>query len=184
MPKPPTPISPEYLLIGQITRPHGIRGEMRVRLMTDYPERVRNLEYVYVSKHDSGKDAKPLRVVGMRMHQVYGLLSVQEVNSREDADRMRQLYVLVRLADAVPLADDEFYLFQVVGLKMQTEDGLVLGIIQRVMETGANDVYIVQSEEYGEILFPITEETLIEHDIDGGVVYVRLLDGLLPEKEE
>jgi len=179
----PTPISPEYLLIGQITRPHGIRGEMRLRLMTDYPERIRKLKHVYVSKRDNGKDAKPLNVVGMRMHQTHGLLRVQEVSSRDDADRMRRLYVFVRLEDAVPLEDDEFYLFQVIGLEMKTEDGQVLGVVQRVMETGANDVYVVESEEYGEILFPITDETLIEHDIDNGVVYVRLLDGLLPDKK-
>jgi 16S rRNA processing protein RimM len=176
----PKPISPDYLLIGQITRPHGVQGEMRVKLMTDYPERIRNLESVYVSKHNNARDARPLRVAGMRMHQAHGLLRVEEVTSRDDADRMRQLYVFVSLEDAVPLADDEFYLYQVIGLKMETQDGQVLGVIKRVMETGANDVYVVQSEEHGEILFPITPETLIEHDIDGGIVYVNLLDGLIP----
>jgi 16S rRNA processing protein RimM len=89
------------------------------------------------------------------------------------------LFLLVRHEDAVPLEDDEFYLYQLIGLRVETSDGLQLGIISKYMETGANDVYIIQSPKYGEILFPATHETIIDHDIANGVVRVNLPDGLI-----
>lgn len=174
--------NPPYLLIGQITRPHGVRGELRVRLSTDYPDHVNELKHVYIGKKLSGEDAQPYAVSGLRMNKAHGLLRLEEINDRNQADRLRQLYVLVRFEDAVSLEDDEFYLFQVIGMSVQTQDGFTLGTVRRVMETGANDVYVVDSPEHGEVLFPITVETLISHDIEDGIIWVNIPDGLLPEK--
>jgi 16S rRNA processing protein RimM len=173
--------SPEYLLLGQITRPHGIRGELRMRLLTDYPERIAELEHVYIGKRSNGDGAHPFKVAGMRMHQGLGLLRVDGITDRSAADRLRRQYVMVPLAEAIPLGDDEFYLFQVIGMHLETEGGYRLGTVTRVIETGANDVYVLDSPDYGEVLFPITIETLIEHDMAAGVVLVNIPDGLLPD---
>jgi 16S rRNA processing protein RimM len=173
--------APHYLVLGRITRPHGVRGELRVQIFTDYPERVNELGHVFLGKDVNDKRVKSYEVVKMRMHKAHGLLTLEGVNSREAADRMRKLYVMVQFEDAVPLQEDEFYLFQAVGLRVQTEDGQLLGTVKKVLQTGANDVYVVDSPEYGDILFPITEETLIKHDIENQIVLVRLIDGLLPD---
>ncbi len=180
-----TPVSrntpPDYLLLGQIMRPHGVRGELRMRIMTDYPERIAKLKVVHLAKSVEGKGLKTFPVRAMRMHQGHGLLLLDGVTDRDLAERLRQLYVLVRLEDAVPLEDDEFYLYELIGLSVQTEAGYELGTIKNVLETGANDVYVIDSPQYGEVLFPAIDDTIIDHDIDAGVVLVNIPDGLLPD---
>lgn len=171
---------PTYLLLGEVLRPHGIQGELRVRLLTDYPERIAQLPHVYLGKNPDDRKAVRYAVEHMRMHQDYGLLKLKSILDRSQAELMRGLFVMVRFEDAVPLEDDEIYLFQLIGMVVQTEAGEHLGEIVDVLETGANDVYIIRSDTYGEVLIPVTDETLIETDTDAGVLIVRLPDGLLP----
>lgn len=174
---------PEYLMLGRILRPHGVRGELKVSTLTDYPERVGELERVYIGKDVDDSHAKPYTVAKARLHQKYILLTLDDIADRDEAERFRQLYVMVSLDDAVPLESGEFYLFEVVDCRVETADGETLGIVKDVIETGANDVYIVDSPTHGDVLIPVTEETIIEHDIENGVVRINLLDGLLPEKK-
>jgi 16S rRNA processing protein RimM len=174
--------APDFLILGEILRPHGVRGELRIRILTEYPERISQLEKVYIGRDANKTAAKIYNIEQMRLHQEgYGLLRITGVNDRDAADRLRDHLIMVALEDAVPLEDDEFYLYQVIGLKVQTDDGKLLGTISDVLETGANDVYIIDSPQYGEILIPVTDETILETDIDNGVVTVKLLDGLLPD---
>jgi 16S rRNA processing protein RimM len=116
------------------------------------------------------------------MHQGYALLRFHGVGDRNAADLLRQLWVMIPLDEAVPLGEGEFYIFQMIGLDVRTEDGRSLGQITEVLETGANDVYVVDGAEYGEVLIPATEETILEIDIEVGFVVVRLPDGLLPAR--
>lgn len=171
---------PAYLLLGEILRPHGIRGELRIRLLTEYPERISQLETVYVGEGVDDPNAKPYHVEHMRMHQGYGLLQLREIQDRNLAERMRQLFVMVGIEHAVPLEEGEFYLYQLIGLEVQTEDGEVLGTLVEVIETGANDVYVVDSERYGDVLIPVLDSTIIRTDIDAGLLVVRLPEGLIP----
>ncbi len=114
------------------------------------------------------------------MHQGYALIKLKGVESRDEADKFRELFVMVSMEDAIPLEEGELYLYQFIGLKVQTEDGHLLGEIVDIIETGANDVYVVDSADYGEVLIPDTEEVILEIDIDAGMVVVRLPEGLLP----
>lgn len=174
------PDAPKYLLLGEILRPHGVRGEMRLRVMTDYPERIADLDRVYLSDDANDVDPRPYAVEGMRMSNEYGLLKLKGIDDRNDAERLRQLFVMVDMEHAVPLEEGEFYLYQIIGAVVTTKDGVTLGPITDVLETGANDVYVVDSEQYGEVLIPVTEHTILETDIDGGRVVVDLPEGLLP----
>ncbi len=175
-------LHPRYLLLGEILRPHGVRGELRMRILTDYPERIVELEQVYLGENPQVSDPDPYQAEALRMHQGYGLLKLRDVDTRNEAELLRQLYVMVSIEQAVPLEEDEIYLFQLIGLVVRTEQGERLGTIRDVLETGANDVYIVDSPDYGEILIPITEETHLETDLGAGHVVVRLPDGLLPAR--
>lgn len=179
----PMRAQPQYLLIGEVLRPHGVRGELRIRILTDYPERISELEAIYLG---TGVDAPVTRysVQHMRMNGDYGLLKLRGIDDRNAAERLRQLLVMVDLDNAVPLEEGEFYLYQLIGLQVQTEAGEALGEIVEVLETGANDVYIVESPRYGEILIPATDETIVETNIETGVVTVRLPEGLLPSTGE
>lgn len=172
--------TPKYLLLGEVLRPHGIRGELRVRLLTDHPERINQLEQVFLGSGVDADDAQPFSVQHMRRNQEYGLLKLKGIDDRNAADLLRGLFVMVDFENAVPLEEGEFYLFQLIGLTVQLEDGSTLGTLVEVLETSANDVYIVDSPTYGEVLVPVTDETIINTDIDAGVVTVRLPEGLLP----
>ena len=163
-------------------RPHGIKGELRVRMMTDYPERIAKLETIYLADKPEPKVAKPYKVQGMRMNGNFGLLKLHEIPDRTAAEKYRGLYVLVDMEHAVPLEEGEFYLYQLIGVKVETEDGETLGMLTEVLETGANDVYIIKSERYGEILIPVTVETILKTDVDAGIMIVRLPEGLLPDE--
>ena len=172
---------PLFLLLGEVLRPHGIRGEVRMRILTDYPERIPHLDHIYLGKDPYSRDVTPYQVEAMRMHQGYGLLKLVDIDSRDAAELLRELLVMIDLEHAVPLEGDEYYLYQLIGLSVQTEAGEILGVLREVLETGANDVYVVESPHYGEVLIPATDETIVTIDIQGGLMVVSLPDGLLPQ---
>ncbi len=170
---------PPFLLLGRVLRPHGVRGEVRIRVLTDFPERIQPGARIYIgSDPESAADAVAHELAHVRRHQEYLILSFEGIEDRDDADLLRDQYVMVALEDAVPLEEDEFYLFQTIGLLVQTADGEVLGKVTEVLETGANDVYVVQGPR-GEILLPDTKECVIDVDIEARIMTVKLLDGLL-----
>ncbi len=171
---------PEFLLLGEILRPHGIRGELRMRMLTDYPERISAIGSVFVGRSPNDSAAKRYRVQAMRMHKNYGLLKLKTIADRNDAEVLRGLFVMVRLEDAVPLEDGEFYLYQLIGMSVVTHDNVLLGSVTDIIETGANDVYVVHGTRYGEVLVPVTDETILETDVAARRIIVRLPEGLLP----
>lgn len=174
---------PAYLALGRVLRPHGVRGELRVSTITDYPERVAELETVFLSRDVEGTDVTPYHIETVRLHQDYILIKFKSIPDRTAADRLRDLYVLVDMEHAVPLADDEVYLYELIGLTVKLEDGTVLGTLSEIMETGANDVYIVKSDTHGTILVPAHDETIVEIDLDRKVIIVAPPLGTLPWDE-
>jgi 16S rRNA processing protein RimM len=171
---------PQYLLLGEILRPHGIIGEMRMKVLTAYPERLKDIETVYLGRNSDSTNVTAYTIEGARMHQGYALIRFKGINDRSQADLLRQLLVMIPLENAIPLEEGEFYLYQLIGLEVRTDEGEILGQLTEVLETGANDVYIVDSPEYGEVLIPVTPETIIKTDIEAGVVIVKLPEGLIP----
>jgi 16S rRNA processing protein RimM len=176
----PQASQPRFLLIGEILRPHGIAGEVRMRVLTHYPEHLADLEKVYLSEDPDAADGTSYVLEQVRMHQQYALLKLKGVDTRDQAERIRQLWVMIEANDAVPLKQGELYLYQLIGLRVMTQAGRSLGSITDILETGANDVYIVQSSEHGEILIPATAETIITTDLDAGIMVVNPPEGLLP----
>lgn len=174
-------MKPDFLLLGEVLRPHGVRGELRVRLFTDYPERIASLKTVYLANSPDAAQPKPFQVAGMRMNGPFGLLKLREIPDRTQADRLRGLFVLVDVEHAVPLEEGEFYLYQLIGARVQTDTGEALGTLVDVLETGANDVYVIDSPRYGEVLIPVLDDVVVNTDISAGMLTVRIPDGLLPQ---
>jgi 16S rRNA processing protein RimM len=172
---------PQFLLLGKLLRPHGVRGEMRMSILTDYPERLAELDVVYLGTSPQQKNPKPYEIDTLRFHKQYALIKFTETTERNEADLLRGLMVMIDIANAVPLEEDEFYLYELIGLQVQTEDGAIIGTIQSVMETGANDVYVLRSPQGKEILVPAHDETLLDVDTDSGIVLMKLPDGLLSD---
>lgn len=173
---------PQYLLLGEILRPHGVRGEMRMRIMTDYPERLINeIKTVYLGDNPDDEGITAHTVKSARFHKEYLLITLEEVADRNEADSMRGLKVMIDIEHAVPLDEGEYYLYQVIGLTVKTVEGIEAGIIKDVIETGANDVYVVKSREFGELLLPAHDETIVSVDFDAGIITMKLPGGLLPD---
>jgi 16S rRNA processing protein RimM len=167
------------LLLGQVLRPHGVRGELRIEVLTAYPERIVPGSSLYFGT-DPASAAKAVehKVVSARRHLQYLILRLEGVEDRSTADLLRERYVMVPLEDAVPLEEGEFYLFQAIGLAVSTAEQEHLGEIVDVLETGANDVYVVQGPR-GEILIPAIADCILDIDIEARTMTVQLMDGLL-----
>jgi len=170
---------PHYLVLGKIERPHGIRGELRVRVITDYPERILDMETVYIGDDPMQPEAEIYNIETVRFHQNHLLIKFAEIYDRDDADAMRNLLLLIDVEDAVPLEDDEVYLYQLIGMVVQLQDGTKLGKIKDVIETGANDVYVLKRKKQKDLLIPAHSETVLEINLEAGLVTVELPEGLL-----
>jgi 16S rRNA processing protein RimM len=176
-----SPTQPPFLLLGRVMRPHGVRGEISIEVLTAYPERIVPDMQVYLG--NDPKDASAAvayRVESARKHQRYLLLQLEGIPDRSAAEMVRGQYVMVPLEDAVPLDEGEFYLFQVIGIAVYTDEGDFLGEVVDVIETGANDVYVVRGPR-GEVLLPAIDECVLDINIDAGKMTVHLLEGLVNE---
>jgi 16S rRNA processing protein RimM len=170
---------PPFLLLGRVLRPHGIRGELRIEVITAYPERIVPSMRVYIGPDpEDAATAAEYEVTKARTHQQYLILQLDGVPDRDAADLLREQYVMIPLEDAIPLEEDEFYLYQAIGLAVYTVDGEHLGEVVDVLETGANDVYVVRGPR-GEVLLPAIADCVIDVDLDARKMTVRLMDGLL-----
>src|SRR5258708_25223441 len=141
---------PQFLTLALILRPHGVRGDLSIKVLTDYPERMNALGTVYVGTDPERPEKFTAHHVvwAHRAKKDNWLLRFEGVESREDADLLRNRLIFVSLADAVPLESNEIYLFQVLGLEVHTVDGLVLGHLTDIIVTGANDVYAIKGDGY------------------------------------
>ncbi|MCL4871112.1 MAG: 16S rRNA processing protein RimM [Anaerolineae bacterium] len=169
---------PRFLIIGQVARPHGIRGELRADIHTEQPERFTWLKQVYLSLDEDGVGAVPYQVAAARLHQKQVLLQLAEVTERNGAEELRGRWLLVPQEEAIPLEEGEYYLYQVIGLSVYTDTDEPLGVLVEVIETGANNVFVVQGGER-ELLLPDIAEVVRDIDFERGRITVHLLPGLL-----
>src|SRR5262249_27213629 len=144
---------PRHLVVGEIVSAHGIQGEVKVMLETDFPDRFQRLRSIMIGPAD-GRDYRTYPLKGSRLHKNFVLLKLEGVDSRSAAEEMRGLVVVVPTSQAMPLADDEFYVHQIEGLQVYTDEGEHLGEVTEVIFTGANEVYTVRSETGEEVLIP------------------------------
>ncbi len=172
---------PHFLVIGRVMGAHGIRGEVRVAIHTDFPNRFRALEVVYLSDDAStglGQDKpQPFHLEGFRLHKGGALVKLAGCDTRSDAQRLRGQWVQIPIEQAMPLGEDEYYEYQIMGLEVWTDQGERLGRVTEVLHTGSNDVYVVEGES-GEILIPAMEDVVLEVDLEKRRMLVALIEGL------
>jgi 16S rRNA processing protein RimM len=151
---------------------HGVSGEVRVKVLTDFPDRFDGLETIYL-----GEEFTPVVVEGHRKHGSNVLLKLIGVDQREEADKLRGLLVRVPIDQAVPLEEDEYYVHEIVGLEVWTVQGEHLGRVTQVLETGSNDVYVIR-DGAREILIPALSDVVLGVDLEEGRIEVQLMKGL------
>ena len=166
---------PRFIAIGRIIRPHGLRGELNVEVLTDYPERFDTLEVVYLG---DAQQADIWHVAATRGHKDRVLLTLRGCEDRTSAEELRGLLVQIPIEEAMPLPEDEYYPHEIVGLDVVTADGEDLGRVSEVIFTNANEVYVVIGPS-GQILLPAIAEVIDHIDLDAGQMVVRLMEGLV-----
>ena len=162
---------PRYLVVGKVVAPWGTGGELKVVILTDFPDRFRDLKSVYLGD-------EPWMLEGHRRHGRWIILKLEGCADRNSARKLRGELVQIPLEEAVPLSEDEYYIYQIEGLEVWTREGEHLGRVSEVLFTGANEVYIVKGER-GEILLPAIEDVVKEVDLEGGRLIVEPLEGML-----
>ncbi|MBK8985860.1 MAG: 16S rRNA processing protein RimM [Chloroflexi bacterium] len=155
-------------------KPHGVRGEVRVLPHTDLPERFTWLETVYLGQNNP----RPVAVEAARLHQNLVLLKLAGYDDRDAADSLRGMWLQVPESEAIPLEEGEYFLYQLIGLAVFSDEGEHLGELTQVLETGANNVFVVTKEKQ-EILLPDIEDVIVDIDFDNGRITAHLLPGLL-----
>ncbi len=151
----------------------GYRGELKIEILTDFPERFASLSQVFL-----GEDAKPFPVEHARRHGRAALLKLKGIETPEEAAKWREALVQVPRTEAVPLPEGQVYLYQVLGLTVKTAAGEMLGKIVEVLDTGANDVYVVRSDER-EVLIPAIPSVIKQTDLERGEMIIEPMEGLL-----
>ena len=165
---------PVYLVVGLMRRPHGVRGEIMLEIITDFPERLKVGEKLYI-----GDEHLPVTIHSCRKHNKGLLLSFEGITDRDEIGAYRNIYLYVDLNDWPPLPEGEYYDFELLGLEVIVEEtGEVLGELVDILETGANDVYVVESESGQEYLLPAIPEVVLDVDLDTAQMKVYLLPGL------
>ena len=162
-----------YLAIARILAPRGVKGEVRARILTDFPERFAGLSTVYV-----GESLKAMRILSARVHRNLVFLKFEGYDTVEAAEKLRGQFVRVPASEAYPLPEDHYYWHQVLDLEVWTTGGEYLGRIVDILERPANDVYVVQGDR-GEILVPAIEDVVKSIDLKEGKMIIEPIPGLL-----
>lgn len=165
---------PHFLAVGRISRPHGVQGEVRVELLTDHPERFEWLEAIYVGE----QRPRLTPIESVRYHQGVVLLKLAGYPTRTEAELLRGELLQVLETDAVPLAEDEYYLYRLIGVDVFTEAGARLGRLSEILETGANNVFVVEGEGR-QYLLPDIRDVVKEIDLENGRMTIHPMPGLL-----
>lgn len=173
-----------YLAVGKIVGVHGLRGELKVELYTDFPERFEEGITLWAGR-DGETQLEPVTIAGARLHKNLLLLRLDGVIGREEGEALRGTWLFVDEEEAVELDADTFFVHDILGLQVVSDAGAALGRITDVLFTGANEVYVVSDVALpnGELLLPATDEVIRAVDLEAGVMTVHLIPGLLDDSE-
>jgi 16S rRNA processing protein RimM len=169
---------PVYLVVGFLRRPHGLRGEIIMDVHTDFPERLRSGRKLFI-----GDEHTPMTLSGARPHAKGMLVKFKDIETSEDAGQLRNQWVYVKSSDVPSLPEGKLYQHELFGFQVVEEHGNSLGELVEIIETGANDVYVVRNESGKEILLPAIPSVILETDPARRLIRVHLLEGLIDDRD-
>lgn len=165
----------QFLQVGVISSTHGIRGEVKVFPTTDDPARFKKLKKVLL---DTGKEQLELEIQSVKFFKQFVIAKFKGIDNINDIEMYKGKSLFVPREDAVALGKDEYYIADLIGMEVFTEEGR-FGVLKDVMETGANEVYVIDSDEHGEVLIPAIRQCILDVDIEGKRMKIRLMEGLI-----
>lgn len=169
----------DFFQVGIITSTHGVRGEVKVFPTTDDARRFKRLKEVIV---DTGKEQILMEIEGVKFFKQFVILKFKGIDNINDVEKYRRSSLLVARKNAVRLSRDEYFVADLIGLQVRDEDGSEIGVLRDVMETGANDVYVIDLKDGRELLLPAIKQCVLEVDVEAGFIRIHILEGLLDEE--
>ena len=166
----------ELFRVGVISNTHGIRGEVKVYPTTDNVRRFDDLKEVIL---DTGKEQLNLHVTSVKYFKNMVILKFKEFDNINDIIPYKGMDLLVTRENAIPLEEGEYYIADIIGSKVITDEDKILGTLTDVLQTGANDVYVVKIKDGKEVLLPSIEECILDRYIENKIVKVHIMKGLL-----
>lgn len=166
----------QLLQVGIISSTHGVRGEVKVFPTTDDVRRFKKLKQVIL---DTGREKLPLEIESVKFFKQFAILKFKGIDNINDIEKYKGRSLLVDREHAVKLKKDEYFIADMIGISVYTEDGALFGTLKDVMETGANDVYIIDSPAHGEVLIPAIKQCVLEVDIEQKKMTIHLMEGLV-----
>lgn len=166
----------EYLRVGVISNTHGVRGEVKIYPTTDDIRRFKKLRKCII---DTGKERIDVEVESCKFFKQTPILKFKSIDQLNDVERFKGKNLLVHRDQAVKLEKNEFFIVDLIGLKVETDEGMELGVLTDVLQTGANDVFVVKMSDGNEVLIPYIEQCVPEIQPETGKFTVHLLPGLL-----
>jgi 16S rRNA processing protein RimM len=174
----PSKGEPVYLEIGLLHRPHGVHGDILMEVFTDFPERLQEGFTVFL-----GNKHTPANIIRKRSHNDGLLLGFEGIDTPEAAGMLRNQMVYVQTKDRPVLPDGRHYYYQLIGIQVVDDAENELGTLTDILETGANDVYVVTSKNGRELLLPAIKDVMLNVDISAKRMTVHILPGLLDQEE-
>ena len=166
----------DLLKVGVITTTHGVRGEVKVFPTTDDAERFLELEYVLL---DTGRELRRLDIKNVRFFKNLVILKFDGIDNINDIEKYKGKDLWIPREEAQELDEDEYYIADLIGMDVVLEDGSKFGTLKDVMETGANDVYVVEDTKGEEILLPAIKECILDVEVEKNVMTIHLMKGLI-----
>jgi|ETNmetMinimDraft_11_1059920.scaffolds.fasta_scaffold49455_3 16S rRNA processing protein RimM len=161
----------DFLIIGRIMAPWGLKGDFKTEILTDFPQRFAPDQEVYI-------DESPMLIERSRSHKGNVILKLGNIDSVEQVEELKGKYLQAPQGEPMPLEDDEYYQFQLIGLDVSTSVGRFLGVIEQILATGSNDVYVVKGQDE-EFLIPAIKDVVKQIDLDKGTMIIEEIEGLL-----
>ena len=166
----------DFLKVGVITTTHGVRGEVKVYPTTDEPERFLELDHVLL---DTGKEFRDLEIKNVRFFKNLVILKFKGIDNINDIEKYKGHDLWIPREEGQELDEDEYYIADLLGLHVILDDGTEFGTLKNVMETGANDVYIIDTNAHGEVLVPAIRECIQDIDLEINTMTIHLMKGLI-----
>jgi len=160
---------PVFLSIGKLQRTHGVKGELVMDVLTDFPEKIVPGFTVFI-----GKKNQPYKISSTRPAADKVLISFEGLVDCDQASILRNQYVYIKSEDANQLPEGEFYHHEIIGMNVIEENGNLVGIVKEILETGANDVYIIEGVDGKEILIPAIRSAVLSIDRQDRKMVVRI----------
>ena len=166
----------QYLEIGQIVNTFGIKGQVKVVPFTNDIERFEELKNVYIVNR---KMRKEVEIENVKYHKNMVLLKFKGLEKIEDVEIYKNCYLEIDRKDGKPLEEGEYYIVDLIGLDVYTDDGKHLGKVDDIYNTGSNDIYVVKDELGKQILLPYIDEVIKEINLESKKITVHIIEGLM-----